>query len=43
MSENTETLTNLTPFQTLDSGQGMVCDVETGICGPIAEDKEEKN
>lgn len=43
MSKNTEALTNLTPFQPLDNNQGMICDVETGICGPIAEDKEEKN
>lgn len=24
------------------SSQGMVCDFETGICGPINEEKEEK-
>lgn len=24
------------------SSQGMVCDFETGVCGPINEEKEEK-
>lgn len=30
-------------IETLDlGGSGMVCDLETGICGPINEEKEDK-
>ncbi len=30
-------------IETLDlGGSGMVCDFETGICGPINEEKEDK-
>ncbi|WP_156897184.1 hypothetical protein [Jeotgalicoccus psychrophilus] len=30
-------------IETLDLGtSGMVCDFETGICGPINEEKEDK-
>lgn len=30
-------------IETLDlGGSGMVCDFETGVCGPINEEKEDK-
>ncbi|HIV81439.1 MAG TPA: hypothetical protein H9994_01900 [Candidatus Salinicoccus merdavium] len=26
----------------LDSSEGMMCDADTGICGPVNEEKEDK-
>jgi hypothetical protein len=38
-----EALKEITGIETLDLGSsGMVCDFETGICGPINEEKEDK-
>jgi len=33
---------NVTSLETLDLGDGFVCDVETGICGPAEEMEQTK-
>lgn len=40
---STETPKEIQGIETLDLGtSGMVCDFETGVCGPINEKKEDK-
>lgn len=36
-----KTLQDLTPLGS-DNSAGFVCDIDTGICGPIAQEKEEE-
>lgn len=40
--ESKDTLKNLKKIKTLDLGdaQGFTCDAETGICGPVTQEKE---
>jgi len=42
MTDNTNEENNLTSFENLDLGEGFVCDVETGICGPAEEMEQNK-
>lgn len=41
-SDNTQSeVIELKSFS-LDSSEGMMCDADTGICGPVNEEKEDK-
>lgn len=42
--KTTKLFTELKPLKTFefDASQGFVCDVNTGICGPATQEKEEK-
>jgi len=42
MTDNTKEENTVTSFENLDLGEGFVCDVETGICGPAEEIEETK-
>jgi len=42
-NKDKRTMKHLTKIKTLDLGnaQGFTCDTETGICGPVDQEKEE--
>lgn len=43
-NENNDTHSEVIELKSfsLDSSEGMICDADTGICGPVNEEKEDE-